>query len=574
MEDIKVIIASSINSALSEKIDIQYIIEKIEVPKDKKNGDFSYPCFNLAKVLKNSPVNIANGIKEKIVLDEKISKVEVVNGYLNFYLNNENVISEALIDILTKQEKFGTSNEGKNQKIVIDYSSPNIAKPFHLGHFRNTVLGSAIYKLYTTLGYEVIGVNHLGDWGRQFGLIIEGYTRFKDEYNIEKEPVKALAEIYSRMNKLAKEDESIIEIARDNFKKLEQGNKEIVELWQYFKDVSLKEYNRIYELLGCKFDSYNGESFYNDKMDEVIDILNKKGVLIDSQGAKVVEVGDNMPPCIVLKSNGSTIYATRDLAAIIYRARTYDFKKAIYITANDQILHFKQIFEVAKYLVDEKYQEGLVHIPYGMVRLKNGKMSTREGTVIYVNDLIKEAIEKSKKIIIEKNQDYEIEYIDKLSKQIGIGALTFNYLKSSKIKDIIFDLDDTLKFDGETGPYAQYTYVRTKSILEKSNVDFDKLDISKIHYDLLVKDEEVNLVKELQKLPDVIKKSANEFEPSILTRYIIDIATLFSKFYNECKVLACEDEDLKVARLSLVYATGIVVKNGLTILGIECPEKM
>lgn len=574
MEDIKVIIASSINSALSEKIDIQYIIEKIEVPKDKKNGDFSYPCFNLAKVLKNSPVNIANGIKEKIVLDEKISKVEVVNGYLNFYLNNENVISEALIDILTKQEKFGTSNEGKNQKIVIDYSSPNIAKPFHLGHFRNTVLGSAIYKLYTTLGYEVIGVNHLGDWGRQFGLIIEGYTRFKDEYNIEKEPVKALAEIYSRMNKLAKEDESIIEIARDNFKKLEQGNKEIVELWQYFKDVSLKEYNRIYELLGCKFDSYNGESFYNDKMDEVIDILNKKGVLIDSQGAKVVEVGDNMPPCIVLKSNGSTIYATRDLAAIIYRARTYDFKKAIYITANDQILHFKQIFEVAKYLVDEKYQEGLVHIPYGMVRLKNGKMSTREGTVIYVNDLIKEAIEKSKKIIIEKNQDYEIEYIDKLSKQIGIGALTFNYLKSSKIKDIIFDLDDTLKFDGETGPYAQYTYVRTKSILEKSNVDFDKLDISKIHYDLLVKDEEVNLVKELQKLPDVIKKSANEFEPSILTRYIIDIATLFSKFYNECKVLACEDEDLKVARLSLVYTTGIVVKNGLTILGIECPEKM
>lgn len=574
MEDIKVIIANSINSVLSEKVDIQHIIEKLEVPKDKKNGDFSYPCFNLAKVLKNSPVNIANGIKEKIILDEKISKVEVVNGYLNFYLNNENVISEALIDILTKQEKFGTSNEGKNQKIVIDYSSPNIAKPFHLGHFRNTVLGSAIYKLYTTLGYEVIGVNHLGDWGRQFGLIIEGYTRFKDEYNIEKEPVKVLAEIYSRMNKLAKEDESIIEIARDNFKKLEQGNKEIVELWQYFKDVSLKEYNRIYELLGCKFDSYNGEAFYNDKMDEVIDILNKKGVLIDSQGAKVVEVGDNMPPCIVLKSNGSTIYATRDLAAIIYRARTYDFKKAIYITANDQILHFKQIFEVAKYIVDEKYQEGLVHIPYGMVRLKNGKMSTREGTVIYVNDLIKEAIEKSKKIIIEKNQDYEIEYIDKLSKQIGIGALTFNYLKSSKIKDIIFDLDDTLKFDGETGPYAQYTYVRTKSILEKSNVDFDKLDISKIHYDLLVKDEEVNLVKELQKLPDVIKKSANEFEPSILTRYIIDIATLFSKFYNECKVLACEDEDLKVARLSLVYATGIVVKNGLTILGIECPEKM
>lgn len=574
MEEMKEIIAGCINNTLNEKMDVNSIVEKIEVPKDKKNGDFSYPCFNLAKVLKNSPVNIANNIKEKIVLDEKISKVDVVNGYLNFYLNNENVISEVLTNILKAKERFGTSNEGNNQKIVIDYSSPNIAKPFHLGHFRNTVLGSAIYKLYSTLGYNVIAINHLGDWGIQFGLIIEGYNRFKDEYDIEKEPVKVLANIYSRMNKLSKEDESVIEMARENFKKLEQGNEEIVKLWKYFKEVSLKEYNRIYELLGCKFDSYNGEAFYNDKMDEVIDILNKKGVLINSQGAKVVEVGENIPPCILITSNGYTIYAARDLAAILYRARTYDFKKAIYITSNEQILHFKQVFEVAKYLVDEKYQKGLVHVPYGMVRLKNGKMSTREGTVIYVNDLIKEAIEKSRKIMLEKNQEYDKEYIDKLSKQIGIGALIFNYLKSSKTKDIIFDLDDTLRFDGETGPYVQYTYVRTKSILEKSGIDFSNLDIGKIDYKLLKKDEEIDLIKQLQKLPNIIKKSADEFEPSILTRYIIDIATLFSKFYNECKVLSCEDEDLKIARLSLVYATKIVIQNGLKILGIECPDKM
>ena len=574
MDEIKCIIAKCINRCLEEQADVNEIFKKIEVPKDKKNGDFSYPCFNLAKLLKKSPIAIANDIKEKIVLDEKFTNVEVVNGYINFYLNSTNVMNEVLNNILNKKEDYGKSDEGNNQTIVIDYSSPNIAKPFHLGHFRNTVLGSAIYKLYVSLGYNVVGINYLGDWGRQFGLIIEGYNKFKDEYDFKTEPVKALAKIYSRINKIAKEDENVMNKARENFKKLEEGDQEVLKLWKYFREVSLKEYNRIYDILDCKFDSYNGEAFYNDKMGEIIEILDKKGVLIDSQGAKVVEVGDNMPPCIVLKSNGSTIYATRDLAAILYRARTYDFKKAIYITANDQNLHFKQIFEVAKYLVDDKYLSGLVHVPYGMVRLKNGKMSSREGTVIYIKDLIKEAVEKSKKIITDKNENYKEAYIDELSKQIGIGALIFNYLKSSKTKDVIFDLDDTLRFDGETGPYVQYTYVRTKSILEKAKIDFGSLDISIIEYDLLVKEEEINLVKLLHKLPYIIKKSAEEFEPSILTRYLIDVSTLFSKFYNECKVVSCENEKLKIARLSLVYATQIVIKNGLTILGIKCPDKM
>lgn len=572
MEETKKIIAKCIVDALNESISVDEIIGKIEVPKDNKNGDFSYPCFNLAKLLKKSPIVIANEIKEKINLNEKIQKVEVVNGFLNFYLNNSNVIGEVLKNILSQNENYGKSNEGENKNIVIDYSSPNIAKPFHLGHFRNTVLGSSIYKLYNTLGYNVIGVNHLGDWGRQFGIVIEGYKRFKEEYDFKKEPVKVLADIYARMNKLAKEDESIMDIARENFKKLEQGDKEAVELWKYFREVSLEEYNRIYELLGCKFDSYNGEAFYNDKMDEVISILEEKNVLEDSQGAKVVNVGEDMPPCIVVKSNGSTIYATRDLAAILYRSRTYDYSKAIYITATDQILHFKQVFKASKHLVDSKYQEGLVHIPYGMVRLKSGKMSSREGTVIYINDLIEEAIEKSKNIIKEKNAD--VEDIDKLARQIGVGALTFNYLKSSKIKDIIFDLDDTLKFDGETGPYVQYTYVRTKSILEKANFDIKNINIENIKFDLLKEEEEIVLVKELQKFNDVIKKAADNFEPSILTRYIIDIATLFSKFYNNCRVLSVEDIDVKEARLALVYATSVVIKNGLTLLGIECPDKM
>ena len=404
------------------------------------------------------------------------------------------------------------------------------------------------------------------------GKTIWNINRFNDEYNFDENPLEALSDIYVRINKIAKEDESVIDKARENFKKLEQGDEELLKLWQYFRDVSLKEYNRIYTLLGSKFDSYNGEAFYNDKMPEVVEILDKKGALKDSQGAKVVDVGDNMPPCIVLKSDGSTIYATRDLAAILYRARTYDFTKCIYITATEQILHFKQVFEAAKHLVDEKYQKGLVHVSYGMIRLKTGKMSTREGNVIYINDLINDAISKSKEIMLAKNPN--LENIDDVSKKIGIGALIFNYLKSGKNKDIIFDLDDTLRFDGETGPYIQYTYVRTKSILEKVGFNIDKIDIDNVDYSKLKEKQEVELIKELEKFGKVIKRAAEEYEPSILARYLIDVATAFSRFYNECSVANLEDEKLKEARCVLVYATSIVIKKGLSILGIECPEKM
>lgn len=573
MEEMKKYIASVIYKALENNdIKIEEIEEKVETPKDKKNGDFAYPCFNLAKVLRKSPVMIGQELELKITADDKISKVENVNGFLNFYLNSDNITKKTLDNIVNLGENYGKSNEGNGVNIIVEYSSPNIAKPFHLGHFRNTVLGKALYDLYETLGYNVTGINHLGDWGRQFGIIIEGYKRFKDEYNFDENPLDALSDIYVRMNKICKEDEAQMDIARENFKKLEQGDEETTRLWKYFRDVSLKEYNRIYDILGSKFDSYNGEAFYNDKMDEVIQILDKKGVLKDSQGAKVVEVSDNMPPCIVLKSNGSTIYATRDLAAILYRARTYDFTKCIYITATEQILHFKQIFEVAKYLVDEKYQKGLKHVTYGMIRLKTGKMSTREGNVVYINDLIEEAIKKSKDIILAKNP--ELENIDEVAKKIGVGALIFNYLKSGKNKDIIFDLDDTLRFDGETGPYIQYTYCRTKSILEKVGFDIANLDINSVDYSKLSTPQEVELVKQLQKYEDTIKKSAQEYEPSILARYLIEVATLFSRFYNECSVANEEDEKTKQARCVLVYATSVVIKNGLKILGIECPDKM
>lgn len=572
MEEIKLKIANMIYDALNNNdINLDEIKEKIEVPKDKQNGDFSYPCFNLAKILRNSPVNIANNIKENMTIDSSISKVEVVNGFLNFYLDSNNIVNDVLSKIVSQKEKYGSTKEGEGINIIVEYSSPNIAKPFHLGHFRNTVLGKALYDLYETLGYNVTGINHLGDWGRQFGILIEGYKRFKDEYNFDKNPLEALSDIYVRINKIAKEDEVVMNQARENFKKLEQGDEELTKLWKYFREVSLKEYKRIYDLLGSRFDSYNGEAFYNDKMDEVVEILDKKGVLKDSQGAKVVEVGDNMPPCIVLKSNGSTIYATRDLAAILYRARTYDFTKCIYITATEQILHFKQVFEAAKYLVDEKYQKGLVHVAYGMIRLKTGKMSTREGNVIYINDLIEEAISKAKDILVAKNPD--LDNIDEVSKKIGLGALIFNYLKTTKNREIIFDLDDSLRFDGETGPYVQYTYVRTKSILEKVGFNIEEID-NNVDYTLLKEKQEIDLIKELEKFEVIIRKAANEYEPSVLARYLIDVSVAFSRFYNECSVANISDENLKQARCVLVYATSLVIKKGLSILGIECPEKM
>ena len=571
MEDIKNIIASMISVALDNKIDISDIISKIEIPKDKKNGDFAYPCFNLAKILKNSPVNIANELKEKIVLPVEISKVEVVNGYLNFYINDLDISKKVLVKIINEQEKYGFQNVGNNANVCIDYSSPNIAKPFHLGHFRTTIIGRAISNLYKELGYNTISINYLGDWGRQFGLVIEGYKRFKDEYDIKKDPLHALSDMYVRANKLAKDDEKVMDMARENFKQLEDGKEEYLNLWKTFRESSLKEYNKTYDLLGCKFDSYNGEAYYNDKMDEVIDLLDKKGVLVESRGAKVVMLGEDEPPCIIVKSDGSTIYATRDLAAILDRSRVYDYEKSIYVTSYEQIHHFKQIFEVAKYIVDEKYTKELVHVPYGMVRLKTGKMSTREGTVIYLQDLINDAINKSKNVLKEKNSN--VLDIDTLSKQIGIGALVFNDLKTNKIKDVVFDLDEILRFDGETGPYVQYTYVRTKSILEKAKFDIDSINIDSIDFELLKEEESIDLVKLLNKFPEVIKKAAVEYEPSILSRYLIDVASLFSRFYNNNQVIT-DDEKLKNVRCILVYATGIVIKKGLRILGIEAPDKM
>lgn len=569
MIDFKKKIAEEISKTVNiEKEEIETYIEK---PIDNKNGDYAFPCFRLAKELKKAPPIIANEIKEKIELDTSIIEdVQVVGGYLNFYINKETITKEVLKEI-SKTEKYGKTNIGNGKNIVVDYSSPNIAKPFHIGHLRSTVIGGALYNIYKYLGYNVTGVNHLGDYGTQFGKLIEGYKLWGNEYDIDKDPINELTKIYVRINQACKEDENILNACRDNFKKLEDGDPYCVELWQKFKNLSLKEFQRVYDLLGSKFDSWNGESFYSDKMPEVIEKLEKSGKLVESQGAKIIDLEDEgiNTPCIIEKSNGSTTYATRDLAAILYRARTYDFDKVLYLTSYEQALHFKQVFTVAKYLdLDEKYLKGLIHVPFGMVQLPTGKMSTREGNIIKLEELLNEAIERAEKIIEEKNPDLEDK--KETAKKVGVGAVIFNDLSNSRVKDEIFEWDKILNFQGETGPYIQYTYVRTKSVLEKAG----KLpELKDIKLDVLNDIYSQTIIKLIYNFQDILVQVTRKEEPSILSRYLIDLAKAFSSFYNENKIIV-EDKDIQNARVYLTYAVNQVLKNGVELLGMQMPNKM
>ena len=543
----------------------------IEEPKDIKNGDYAFPCFRLAKELKKAPPQIANEIKEKIEIDESITpKVEIAGGYLNFYINKE-LLAKEVIKEMAETENYGESSIGNGKNIVVDYSAPNIAKPFHIGHLRSTVIGAALYNIYKYLGYNTIGINHLGDYGTQFGKLIEGYKLWGEEYDIEKDPINELTKIYIRINEECKKDENILNACRDNFKKLEDGDEYCTKIWEKFRELSLKEFQKVYDLLGSKFDSWNGEAFYSDKMQEVIDILEKSGKLQESQGAKIVDLEDKgiNTPCIIKKSNGSTTYATRDLAAIMYRARTYDYDKALYVTSYEQILHFKQVFEVAKLLgLDEKYTNGLEHVSFGMVLLPTGKMSTREGNMIKLEDLLDEAIQRAKEIIEQKNPNLENK--EEVAKKVGIGAVIFNDLANNRVKDEIFEWDQILNFQGETGPYIQYTYVRIKSLLEKASY-IPKLEDVKTEKSL---DEySIRLIKLIYSFQDTLIQVTKKEEPSILSRYLIDLAKAFSSFYNENKIIV-EDKELQDARIYLSYSVGKVLKIGASLLGIEMPDKM
>ena len=569
MIDIKQIITDLIIKQID--YDKNEIYNHIEIPKEKNNGDYSFPCFILSKSLKKSPNQISEDLKDSFILDEKIEKIENVGPYLNFYINKEYLTQEVFQEYDRLKQDYGKSNMGEGKTILIDYSSPNIAKPFHIGHLRTTVIGHALYNIYKFLGYNVVGINHLGDYGTQFGKLIEAYRLWKDEYNIEENPIDELTKMYVRINKMCEEDEEVLQRCRNNFKLLEEKDEYCVNVWKKFSELSLKEFQKTYDLLGIKFDSIKGEAFYSDKTSEVVDLLKKNNKLIKSNDAYVVDLTEDKinTPCIIIKSDGSSIYATRDLAAILYRSKTYDYDENIYVTSYEQDLHFKQVFAVSKYLnLDEKYINGLKHISYGMYSLKTGKMSTRKGNFVKLEDILNEAIEKAKNKVLEKNPN--LENIDEVSKKVGIGAVIFSDLYNSRIKDEVFDIDEMLEFQGETCPYIQYMYVRINSIIKKSE---EKVLINDIDYSKLNDELSYNIVKLLYNFTNIVKEAKEKAEPYILSRYLIELAKNYSVFYNNNKVLS-DDKVERLSRLYLINIVGEVLKIGSNLLGIEMPDKM
>ena len=569
MVDFKEKIAQKISEVTN--IEKEELKTYIEIPPNSDLGDYAFPCFKLAKSLRKAPPVIASEIKEAIKFDDgSIEKIEIVGGYLNIYINKASLAETVLKEVAQKQEKYGSSNIGMGKNVVIDYSAPNIAKPFHIGHLRSTVIGGALYKIYNFLGYNSVGINYLGDWGLQFGKVMAGYDMWKDEYDFSQSEIQAILKIYVRFCQEEKEKPELTEIAREYFKRLEDGEEKEVETWKWIRRISLENYQKTYNLLNSKFDSYNGESYYNDKMDAVVDELKEKGLLKESEGAQVVDLSEyDMPPCIIITSAGTTIYATRDLASLKDRINKYDFDKAIYVVGNEQRLHFKQVFKVLELMGYPEYAKKCEHVPFGLVVDKDGeKIGSRKGNSVFLEDILKEAIQKVEKIIDEKNPGLEDK--EEVARKVGVGAIIFNDLSNSRIKDEIFDWDMLLNFQGETGPYIQYIYVRTRSLLEKAGY---VPDLENINFSKLQEKEAVETLKLLYRFNEFVTLAADKNEPSIISRYLIDVAQNFSTFYNEHKIIT-EDKTVQDARLALTYAVGTVLKSGVTLLGMEMPNKM
>ncbi len=555
---------------IAEKLQIEgvskdEIYELIALPPNLEMGDYAIPCFKFAKLFRKSPVAIAEELKNTLTPDGVISEISAVNGYLNFKIDKTGFVRATLDKILTEKEKFGSSNEGEGKTICIDYSSINIAKPFHIGHLSTTVLGGALYRIFDYLGYKAVGINHLGDYGTQFGKLISAYKRWGDKETVEKGGIRALNELYVRFHREAEEHPEYDDEARAYFKKIEQGDEECQALFKWFKELTLKDVQKIYEMLDIRFDSYAGESFYSDKMQPVVDELREKGLLTESRGAQVVDLEEyGMPPCIILKSDGSSLYATRDMAAATYRKKEYDFYKCLYVVAYQQNLHFKQFFKVLE-LMGKEWSKDLVHVAYGMVSLEEGTMSTRKGNVVFLEDVINKCIEKAHTIISEKNPDLENKM--DVAKKVGVGAVIFGALYNNKIKDIVFSYDKVLNFDGETSVYVQYTCARANSVLQKGGVP-QTFEIPALTA------EEIELVKALSAFPETVRSAAEKYEPSYVARFAVDVAQKFNKFYFDCKILAAEDEKTKNFRLALTSATLTALKNAFALLGIGIPEKM
>jgi len=561
-----------IKKILSEQLTIEGISQDeiynlITGTANPSLGDFSLPCFRFAKALRKSPVQIANELKDTFAGLPLVKEVQAVNGYLNFFVDN--TIMSATVLSEARQDGFGTSDEGKGKTICIDYSSINIAKPFHIGHLGTTAIGGSLYKLYKNLGYNVVGINHLGDWGTQFGKLIVAYDLWGDKEKIEQGGVEALQEIYVKFHQEEVDHPELTDQARAWFAKIEQGDKRALEMFYWFKDITLKEVNKIYKRLNVTFDSYNGESFYNDKMQPVLDELQAKGLIKESDGAKIVDLDEfGMAPCLLVKADGATLYATRDLAAAFYRKNTYDFYKSLYVVAYQQNLHFKQFFKVLD-LMGHEWAKDCVHVAYGMVSLAEGSMSTRKGNVVWLSKVLDAAVAKAKSIIEEKNPNLADK--DEVAEKIGVGAVMFSALQNGRIKDITFSLDKVLNFEGETCPYLQYTYARTNSVLAKAGNLINAKEMP--DYNSLDNAESKELIKLINRYPDIIKDAAEKYEPSILSKYLIDLAQAYNKFYFEHRILD-ETVERQLPRLYITDATNKIIKNGLSLLGIDVPSHM
>ncbi|NLK36858.1 MAG: arginine--tRNA ligase [Epulopiscium sp.] len=554
--------------AVAVPMELEEAFAAIEVPPNTEMGDYAYPCFKLAKVFRKAPPMIAAELMEKLEKPDFIDEIKVQGAYLNFFTNKSVYVSEVLTEVLKKTYDFGKSDIGQGKTIVIDYSSPNIAKPFHVGHLRSTVIGNAIYKIYEALGYQCEGVNHLGDWGTQFGKLIVAYKKWGSKEAVEEGGIQELMRIYVKFHDEAEKEPALDDEARGWFVKMQDGDEEALSLWKWFYDISIKEFERVYQMLGVTFDAYTGESFYNDKMAPVVEELRQKKLLTESEGALIVDLEEEgMPPCLIIRKDGGTLYATRDITAALYRKNKYNFEKCIYLTALDQNLHFAQWFKVIEKMGYD-WSKDLIHVPFGLVSLDSGKLSTRHGNVVLMEDLLNQAIAETQKIIQEKNP--QLPDKEKVAKQVGIGAVIFNDLYNNRMKDVVFSWEKMLNFDGETGPYVQYTHARACSILKRAQ---NPLDLEDISYSLLTDDVSVEVCKLLEQYPAKIKDAANKLEPSIVTRHLVDIAQAFNKFYHDNPILSSED-DVKKARLALVYAVKVVLSSGLALLGISSPEQM
>lgn len=564
--DYKQHIAKALNTIT--EIDTKEFVSMLEIPPTPDMGDFALPCFKLSRMMKKSPVIIADTLRENYVTDDIVSEVKSTKGYLNFYLNKSMMSQSVLENIIKNGEDYSKTNEGSGKTICIDYSSINFAKPMHIGHLSTTVIGHSLYRIYQHLGYKCVGINHLGDWGTQFGKLIVAFKKYSSKEQVDKDGIEELVRIYVKFHKDAEVNSSLDDQARACFKAIEDGDEEALKLYEYFKKITIQEVKTIYEMLDIQFDSYNGEAFYNDKMQAIIDELKEKNLLVKDDGAMIVRLDDyDMPPCLVLKKDGATLYATRDIAAVKYRKKTYDFDKCIYVTAYEQNLHFKQLFKVIE-LMGHPYYKNLVHVNYGWVSMEDGPMSTRQGRIVDLKEVLLRSVAKSMDIIEEKNP--ELENKEEVSRIVGVGAIVFTALKNNRIKDITFSWEKALSFEGETAPYVQYTHARCCSLIKKSDLSID----GDIDYSTLDNNDATHIVTLLRDFPEIIQNAAQKHEPYIITRFSIDLAKAFNKYYFEHRILDDDSIEKNKARLALTHCVKSTIKTALYLIGVNAPEKM